>query len=217
MLPFFFFLPSAVSLFFVLIALGRFFPTFFLVFFFYFITRFIFLLLLFFLFFYYETNCSNEAMIFIVCAMLIVGQSISNTTDYISFTTVLFVFFLRYFFHQMPSWPRSFLLLSSIRLRDSRVLCHTPKLILNSRKRIDYYTFYRCLRGILKLCKGNFSVKPLVHLGCSVPNYKYTGLKSSSALTSINVKKKNVHYRASLVDPLAYASLSLNNLSSFRN
>ena len=38
--------------------------------------------------------------------------------------------------------------------------------------------------------QGNFSVEPLVHLGCSVPNYKYTGLKSSSALTSINIKKK---------------------------
>lgn len=69
-------------------------------FFSYLVSRFLFLfhyslylcIIIIFSFFYYETNC-NEAMIFIVCAVLIVGQSISNTTDYISFTTVLFVFF----------------------------------------------------------------------------------------------------------------------------
>ena len=86
-------------LFFFLITLRHFLVSRFF-FFFYFITCF------FFFFFNHETNCNrNEAMIYIVCAMLIVGQSISNTTDYIvyDYYIVYHRFFLQCFFHRMPS------------------------------------------------------------------------------------------------------------------
>ena len=158
---------------------------------------------LFFLFFFnHETNCNRNEAIYIVCAMLIVGQSISNTTDYIvyDYYIVYHRFFLQCFFHRMPSWPRSFLPPCYHRfVFEIHALLNSEVDLQPSNTRRWWYASVRCSRGILKSSARKFFCETLSSQTSLVPNqthvHAYTDIHTHRIeiivciLISINTRK----------------------------